>query len=109
MIDPATLRSRTVRECILRCVSIADKAGVTIGFSLQQVFDGFMTSELQYTPDDVRPELNDLVDDGMIEKFDDPAGGGEKRYRITTRGRDFVRARFPWGRVDEFTGDQRLI
>ncbi len=108
-MDTATLKSRTIRECILRVLSIADRAGVAVGFSFQQILDGFATSELEYGDDDVRPDLNDLADDRLVERFSDAARPGMSRYRISSRGRDFVRARFPWGKIDEFTGDQSLL
>ena len=111
-IDPATLKSRTIRECILRTLSVADRAGVTVGFSETQIFDGFRASVLRYQVEEVRPELTDLVQDKLAEEFADPTepeGSGLVRYRLTSRGRDFVRGAFPWGRIDEFTGSQGIL
>ena len=108
-MDAEILKSRTIRECILRCLSIADRAGVTVGFSFQQVADGFAGSQFEYAEGDVRSGLNDLVGDELAERFADPVSPGAWRYRITSRGRDFVRGSFPWGRIDEYTGRQGLI
>lgn len=108
-MEAEVLKSRTIRECILRCLSIADRAGVTVGFSFRQVVDGFAGSQFEYGEADIRSELNDLVGDQLAERFDDPVSPGGWRYRISSKGRDFVRGRFPWGRIDEFTGGQNVI
>lgn len=108
-MEPEILKSRTIRECILRCLWLADRAGVVVGFSFRQVVEGFSGSEYEYTEPDIRSELNDLVADDLAERFADQVNAGQFRYRITSKGRDFVRGRFPWGKIDEFTGGQGVL
>lgn len=109
-ITPEVRRSRTIRECILQLLFAAHKGNPDVGVPHDQILAGFSTGRVHYTPDEIGEELIDLVDDGLIE-IGDAAGGGPlpgKVYKITTRGRDFRRAKFPWQKIDEFTGGQSL-
>ena len=110
-MDRNVLRSRLIRECILKLLARVFRASPDVAVEWRQIMDGFMTSRLRYDRSDVEPELADLVEDGLIERVDVPGddGGPVAAYRITSRGRDFVRAHFPWARIDEFSGDQRIV
>ena len=108
-MEPQILRSRTIRECILKLLLRMFQAALELAVAADHVYEGFSSSRLQYTRDDIDPELIDLIESGLVEAIDLPATGTmpAKGYRITSAGRDFVRARFPWGRVDEYSGNQR--
>jgi len=109
-VEPQVLRSRTIRECILKLLLRMFQAAPELAVAADHVYEGFSTSRLQYTRDDIDPELMDLIESGLVEAIDLPGPGAPglpaKGYRITSAGRDFVRARFPWGKIDEFSGDQ---
>lgn len=106
-MDAATLRSRTVRECILRLLYNCFRANADIGVMAAHIFEGFSTGQVQYTQSEIESELADLIADELITIENAPGVGviAEKIYKTTSRGRDFVRANFPWGRVDEYTGE----
>lgn len=109
-MDLSVQRSRTIRECILKLLFGMFRANPDLAVEARHIYEGFATSRLQYSREDIDPELVDLIEDGLVQVIDLPGmtTPPEKGYRLTSRGRDFVRARFPWGRIDEFTGDQRL-
>jgi len=109
MITPEVFRRRTIREAILRVLNAAYAGNPDVGVAHDQVLDAFSTGRVRYTPSEIEAALLDLADDRLIARENAPWGTPpEKLYRVTGSGRDFVLARFPWGRVDEYTGDQNL-
>jgi len=110
-VEPQVLRSRTIREALLKLLMRMFQADPELAVAGEDLYQGFSTSRLQYDRAEVDGELINLMDEGLVEVVDLPAIFGferlpAKHYRITSRGRDFVRARFPWGKIDEFSGDQ---
>ena len=96
-------RSRIIRERILRMLSRVDRAAIDAGLTTPQVLSGFRASQADASAEDVRGELNDLVNDRLVKR--DWDGDLEVHmFRIDTRGREFVKAEFPWSKIDEFTG-----
>lgn len=110
-MDATVQRSRTIRECILKLLSRMFQANPDLAVEARHIYEGFATSRLQYGREDIDPELLDLIEDGLVHVGDLPGmtTPPEKGYRLTSRGRDFVRARFPWAKIDEFTGDEKLV
>ncbi|MHC4984180.1 MAG: hypothetical protein ACYTF6_13560 [Planctomycetota bacterium] len=108
--DPAVLRKRAIRELILRLLRATFEGAPDIGVPYRQILEAFTGGRDTYTTIEIRAQLVDLVEDGLIEIMPAPAGGGlpspGKIYRVTSRGRDFADANYPWHRVDEFSGRQ---
>lgn len=108
-MDAQTLRSRIIRECILRLLHNTFRANPDVGVLATHIFQGFGTGLVQYTQAEIEAELADLADDKLITVENAPGLSAvpQKLFRSTSRGRDFARANFPWGRVDEYTGEQK--
>ncbi|MCD4699872.1 MAG: hypothetical protein K8R91_04795 [Phycisphaerae bacterium] len=104
-MDAGILRSRTVRESILRQLYNVFKANPDVGCLANHFFEGLSTGATQYTQSEIEAEFAELRDDDLITIENSPGVGPmpEKLIRITARGRDFVRGRFPWMKIDEFT------
>lgn len=100
---PDVITSRWIRELILRLLSGADGAGIGLGMTWTQIRVSFNSQRREISESDLRRELNDLVDDRMIAKQWDEQMHGDM-FRMASRGREFVKAEFPWERIDEFTG-----
>ncbi|HUX00783.1 MAG TPA: hypothetical protein VMY35_07365 [Phycisphaerae bacterium] len=110
MITPEVRRRRAVREAILRLLNAAYAGSPDVGVPFEQIAEGFSPSRVRYTAREIEAALLDLADDNLIVQENASWGDPpmEKLYKVTGPGRDFVLARFPWGRVDEYTGDQNL-
>lgn len=108
--SPETVRSRRVRERILHMLVAAHRGCPDVGIDHGEILKAFAGDRARYSPADVQAELIDLIDDGLITQHNAPWGGDlpEKIYQVTSQGRDFQRAGFPWGRIDEYTGGQTL-
>ncbi len=108
-MNPAVLRSRSIREAILRLLRNTFEACPDVGCLAHHIYSGFGSGRVQYDRAEIDAELADLVADKLITVAN--AAGiaeiPEKIYHISSRGRDFVLARFPWGRVDEYTGEEK--
>jgi hypothetical protein len=104
------VRSRAIREAILRLVNNAYIGCPDVGVMACHIYEGFTTGRVRYTQTEIDAELIDLADENLItiENAASVAPIPDKLYKITGRGRDFVRARFPWGRIDEFTGKDKI-
>jgi hypothetical protein len=105
-----TIRSRSIRELILRLCYNTHRANPDISVLARHIYEGFSTGRIQYLREDIDPEISALVEAGMIAVVNVPnVGMPEKGYRITNRGGDFFRAGCPWAKIDEFTGEARLM
>ena len=99
------IRSRMIREAILTTLSVMDAAGSSFGLKFDQLHEGFARSRLEVGASELRADLNDLRDDGLIvEQWDQDVSANI--YRISSRGRDFKRAGMPWQKIDEYTGSE---
>ena len=98
-----TQRSRFVRSIVLECLASAARAGNRLGFSYQQLRDGFAASRVDITDAEVRYELQDLTGGGLVEEEWDADLQGHY-YTLAKAGMDFVRAGMPWDLLDKFTG-----
>ena len=88
---------------VLRLLSAADGSGIGLGMTWDQIQTGFARRRTEAPESELRRELNDLVDDGLIAtKWDEDFRCD--MFRIGSRGREFVKAQFPWEKIDEFTG-----
>lgn len=96
-------RSRYLRERVLETLWLADGAGANFGLPLGKVMDQFACARVEVSEADVRRELNDLVDDSLIRREWDEDLTCDL-YRITSSGRDFKKAGYPWDKVDQYTG-----
>jgi hypothetical protein len=105
-IDPKVQRRRTIDEAILGTLYAAFEGGNEKGVFHSLIVAGFAPSRLSYSEDEIQREVIELLDRRLIEIG--PDCGLEKAYLLTARGRDFIRAKFPWAKVDEFTGGQAL-
>lgn len=105
-MNPAVVRSRAIREAILRLLNNVFMGCPDVGCLASHIYEGFTTGRVRYTQTEIDAELADLVDDRLISVENAPGVEAipDKLYKATSRGRDFVRARFPWDRVDEYTG-----
>jgi len=101
-LPPELRRSRHIRRQILTMLIETYRAVPGLAIAVEELLDtvargggplGFATAE-------VRAELLDLAHDDLVEI-------DQLRVRITTTGRDFLRAGCPWEQVDEFTGGQK--
>ena len=108
-IDARVHRSRHIRKRVLLMLAAADEGCPGVGIAHGQILGAFANEANPYTAEEIGRELADLGGDGLIHSSADPYGGPlpERIYDITSRGRDFVRAQFPWGGIDEFSGAQR--
>ena len=101
-----TQRSRFVRSIVLECLAAAARAGNRLGFSFQQLRDGFAASRVDVDDAEVRYELGDLTAGGLVDEEWDPDLQGHY-YRLAKPGRDFVRAGMPWDLLDKFAEGPR--
>ncbi len=103
-MDAGILRSRTIRESILRQLYNVFRANPDVGCLANHFFEGLSTGLIQHSQAEIEVEFAELRDDGLITIENSPGVGAmpEKLLRITARGRDFTRARFPWMKVDQF-------
>jgi len=110
-MDPEIRNSRAIRESILRMLYNAFQSSPDIRVRADDIYAGFSTGEIQHDRHEINAELADLMADQLIVVEDIPSVSPvtKKGYKLTSRGRDFVRARFPWGRVDEYTGDKKAM
>ena len=103
MTDAKILFSRQTRQAILSVLKNVSDTGLDVFTSTHALTTGLVKSKIDVTCEMVRATLNDLRHDTLIERgemeYDGPFG-----YRLTSKGRDFVVAGFPWSAVDEFTG-----
>ncbi|MFB3893236.1 MAG: hypothetical protein ACE15C_14565 [Phycisphaerae bacterium] len=108
LISPAAKRRRGIREAILRSVHNLYAAAPEMHLAAEEIYEGFSHGIVAYERSEIDGEIVSLVQDGMIEVQKLPQYSELPRhgYRITSRGRDFVLAGFPWGKIDEFTGRQ---
>ena len=105
--DPRVIRHRGIRERILRLLDAQWRGNPDGAVPYTQIVQGFATGRVSYSPSEIQGAVLDLGDDRLIDEAPDDLGaadGLEKAFRVTSRGRDFVRARMPWGRIDEYTG-----
>jgi len=110
-ITPAVLRSRSIRELILKIGYNTHQAAPGVAVLARHVYAAFSTGRVQYEKAEIDVEISDLIDDGLLAVEDLPGvgvGPAEKGYQATSKGRDFYRAGYPWGRIDEFTGDGQI-
>ena len=131
-LSPEVFSSRTIREAILLMLNAAFRGDPEFGVVPHgRILADFDTGRTRYTPAQIDVDLRVLVADELVERvpcdggpdrprhvgvhrdLDPPAGEAgrvplpDKVYRITSPGRDFVRGKFPWHRIDEYTGGQR--
>ena len=105
--DPSVIRSRGIRERILRLLAAQYAGNPEAGVPHGQIVEGFSTGRVSYTAAEIQGEVLDLEECGLVRILpgeDQP----ERTYQITKNGRDFVKAKFPWGRIDEYTGQAKL-
>jgi hypothetical protein len=106
--DPSVIRSRGIRERILRLLAAQYAGNPAAGVPHGQIVEGFSTGRVSYGSHEIQCELLDLHDSDLVRIL--PGDGDpEKTYQITKNGRDFCRAKFPWGRIDEYTGSAGLM
>ena len=96
-------QSRTVRLVILQSLAIISGTSNATGLSIVQLHRSFYRSGQDVPIGEIRRELDDLVGDGLIRRDRSEVLDGFF-YAITSAGRDFVRADFPWEKIDEYTG-----
>ncbi len=96
-------QSRTVRLVILQSLAILSGTSNATGLSQSQLHRSFYHNGQDVPIGEVRQELDDLVGDGLIRRERSEVLEGFY-YKITSAGRDFVRADFPWEKIDEYTG-----
>ncbi len=110
-LTPEVLRSRTIREAILHALhgAFLGDLAIHVGVPRERILALFNDSKVDYAPEQIDVELLDMIEDGLIEQvpYDGVEALPDTSYRITSRGRDFVRGKFPWHRVDEYTGGQK--
>lgn len=110
-IDAATIRSRCIRETILRILYNTFRANPGIAVVARHLYEGLSTGQIPYSVEAIDVELAELLDRGLVESIDAPGEIGPahvRAYRCTAKGRDFHRAGCPWNKIDEFTGSQKL-
>ena len=103
------IRSRTIREALLRTLNAAYHGSPDVHVPAEQIYTGFARSRVPYAREEIDAEIVDLIDRGMIDSTPLTHSIGpmpERGFRITARGRDFCRAGFPWMKLDEYTGDE---
>jgi len=98
-------RSRWIREIILRLLYAVDGAGMRLGMTWSQVKAGFFRRQHEASDAELRRALNDMVDDELIVREWDEDLRCDM-FKMASRGRNFVEADYPWGRIDEFTGNR---
>jgi len=96
---------RFAREVIIDLLWGAAGGPRGAGFTLAHICAGFLRSQSRVEEPDVRRALRDLESDGLIDRKWDP-DLGDDFYTLASRGMDFRTARYPWDRLDEFTGKQ---
>ena len=110
-ITAAILRSRIIREAILKIAYNTHQAAPGVAVLARHLYAAFSTGKVQYEKAEIDAEISDLIDDGLLA-VEDLGGVGvgpaEKGYQSTSKGRDFYRAGYPWGRIDEYTGDGQV-
>jgi len=108
-ISPEVETSRTIREAILLMLDAAFKGDPEFDVPRDGILAGFAPGRTRYAPGQIDVELRDLIEDRLVEQVPREPGNPlpDRHYRITSPGRDFVRAKFPWHRIDEYTGRQR--
>jgi len=104
------IRSRAIKELVLRVCYSTYAVAPDLVVPASQIYDGFSGARTPYYRSDIDPELADLVGDGLVEVVAIPGLDGlpEKGYKLTVRGRRFVQAHCPWGKIDEFTAEGPL-
>ena len=109
-ITPQVLRSRAIREAILRSLHVLFQASPGLWLGHGHILRGFAGSRARYTEEQITGELINLIDDELVEQQNAPTADAlpDKEYCITKGGRDFKAAGFPWMKIDEFTGGQSL-
>jgi len=102
-VDESVLASRLLRGRVLGLLAAASRGGNAYGMTAEQVQGAFSVRREPVREPELRDGLLDLADRGLLEKkWDEQIR--DDFYSITSRGRDFVRANYPWDRIDEFTG-----
>jgi len=105
-----TVRSRSVREMVLRLSYNTFLGNPDIVLAFHHVYEAFRTGVVSYTSEEIQAEVADLAEDGLVAVAELPTVGEmpEKGVKSTSKGRDFFKAGCPWDRVDEFTGANRI-
>lgn len=105
-----TAKARVMRETILRVLYNTFAAAPGVCVLLSHLHQAFSTSTVPPLPEEVNGQIVDLVEDGLIVAAEAPGVSSipQKCYSLTSKGRDFYRARCPWDKLDEFTGGQKL-
>ncbi len=109
-MDARVRKLRAIREAILRLLYNTFVSCPDVGVMARHVYEGFTTGRVQYMQAEIDAVLADLIEDKLITVENVPGVEAipDKMYRVTSRGRDFVLARFPWDCIDEFTGKESL-
>lgn len=108
-VSPQVLRSRRIRERILHVLVAAHKGLPGAKVEHAQILAAFANDRARFTQEEIEVQLFDLVEDGLLDQENASWGTPpEKLYGTTSQGRDFHLAAFPWDRIDEYTGGQKL-
>jgi len=101
-LNRETIRSRGLRELILRRLLGHYQAGLDLGYTAEQIRQ-FETSHCAFTEAEHVRAIRSLEHDGLIGILE--AGDDEPdRYVLTDDGDDFLRAGLPWRRIDPYSG-----
>lgn len=103
-MDPAVERARQIRQGILRILSVHDQVGMDLGYTASELSQLTAGDIFGADTAGTGAEIRDLVERTMIRKVD---GTNPPRFVLTAAGRDFVRAKFPWSKVDPFSGGDK--
>lgn len=105
MDKTAVVRSRALRELILRLLKIHLDAGLDVGYGVDDLGNGIGVSECDFSEAEVKAELRSLRADGLIKA----SPVFEDRVVLSDDGTDFCRAGYPWSMIDRFTGNKKIL
>lgn len=105
MDKTSIIRSRSLRELILRHLKIHLDSGLDIGYGVDDLINGIGVSECDFSEAEVKAEIRSLRADGLIQ----PSPVFEDRVVLSDDGADFCKASYPWSMIDRFTGNKKIL
>jgi len=104
------LTHRRWRKAILLLLDRDRRAGGFPGIAVvwDEIYHAVGTGRVKPGPERIRRALDDLIDNRLVEAIPHSIRPNVECYRITGRGADFIRADFPWRKIDDFSGEQRF-